>query len=163
MEMKHFWLLVLLIVGVAFTGSMMTVLSPVQSLALAEDEDGDEGFADEDEDEDEDDEDDEDDEEDEDDDEEEFEGEMHEALEAVEVVMELAEDPVRASILAVISVQEVMEPEEAAEFLTDVLDDVKEPIVRRVIRAELVELLAEENPDAALKHLRAIITAADEK
>ena len=59
---------------------------------------------------------------------------------------------------AIEMVTRYMEPPAAAEFLSDILDDVKSPRVRNKVRFSLAQVLFRtERPDEAAEQLRALI------
>ncbi|MCS7471152.1 hypothetical protein NZK35_31225, partial [Stieleria sp. ICT_E10.1] len=63
-----------------------------------------------------------------------------------------------AALEAIKMASRFMEPEAAAEFLTDTLDHVRSPIVQHQMRLQLAELhFRVEQPDRAAEHLRALI------
>ena len=143
--------------------------APLSSfLASPGDEDDDEDEDEDDEDEEDEDEDDEDDEdEDEDDDEDgdweededsyaEYE-ELYAVFELVNRFTEIAKDDEATAVMAVMFADELLEPEEATELLTDALASTKSPVVKRAIRVRLIELIGEDDPAAAKEHLRALI------
>ena len=79
-------------------------------------------------------------------------------MEVVDRLTQVAKDETASAIFAVMQVTELMEPEEAADFLTEVLGSVKDAAVQRVIRFQLAELAAElDQPEAAREHLTRII------
>ncbi|MDV6029749.1 MAG: hypothetical protein F9B45_06495 [Phycisphaera sp. RhM] len=64
-----------------------------------------------------------------------------------------------AALEAIEMASRYMEPEAAAEFLTDTLGHVHSPIVKHQMRLQLAELhFRSEQPDQAVEHLRALIT-----
>jgi hypothetical protein len=79
-------------------------------------------------------------------------------LELVQRVTRTAEQEVSAAVYGVCRVQEFMEPEEAAEFLQELYDEVGPVIVKRAIRMKLVELFrAIDRPEDARSQIRSMI------
>ena len=78
-------------------------------------------------------------------------------------VTEIADDPVASAVLATITLEEHVDgPAQAAEILADMLPDVRNATVERVVRLRLLDLCARAGqPDAALCHLRELIVGVE--
>jgi len=75
----------------------------------------------------------------------------------------LASDPEASGVAAVVSAADILRkggPQEAINYFTKVLPDVKQDAVRRAIRLQLIDLYKAANqPDKALEQLNVLITA----
>jgi len=77
---------------------------------------------------------------------------------------EIAEHPEASAVVAIMSLEDYMEMEEAADFLQEVLPDVTNPTVRRAIRFKLIEVYGHlDNQDGVRDQLRALIFSANEE
>jgi len=79
-------------------------------------------------------------------------------MEMMGELFEVVEDSRKTAFFAVMTVDDLMEEEQAVEFLNQCLQKVENPVVQRAIRMKLVELQTNiDNPDAARGHLKALI------
>lgn len=89
---------------------------------------------------------------------------MRNWLDLIDRYARLSRDPVSSGIAAVVGANDVFRtkpPEQAIEYFTKLLAEVKNEAVQRVIRIQLVDLYTRTNqPDKALEHLRTLMLAA---
>ena len=85
-------------------------------------------------------------------------------LDIVDRYARLSRDPVSAGVAAVIAADDLLRnkpPEQAIEYFSKLMTEVKNEAVQRAIRLQLVELYGKNNqPDKALEQLRILMLAA---
>ena len=85
-------------------------------------------------------------------------------IDVVDSYTRLAKDPIAAGVAAVVSANDLLKqkgPDQAIEFFSKLLSEVKNESIQRAIRLQLVELYGKAGqPDQALEQLRVLMIQA---